>query len=639
MALQETEEKLYDPDEPFSERERSSRVVGLDEPAEQPFHLPPVGPPAGPPTFRTGHLPMFTPRQRRTLIKIIIVLVMLGLVAGGLYVVFFGRGTFARRDVVVELVGPSEVRGGEAIAYTIKITNRTRVALRDVQASLRLPEGVEALESALTGAPPRTYTLGEVDAESMREREVALRFLGKKDEAKEVRLSVTYQPANLSARFENTADYRFVITSLPFILDLSAPEKAFSGSTVTYRVSYRNISGFALKNTEVRLSYPAGFDYQTASPSPHEATTVWRVDELQPGQGGEIAISGRISGNAGDRREVGASIGVIEAGRFTSYTENVAASILSPALIALDFTVNGVTDYRARPDERLLYRINYRNNSPVALRELIVRARLVGAMFDLTTVQTGGGAADSTGAAITWNAAADQRLALLDPGEGGELSFEVQTKKNFPVRSSSDRNFVASATASIETPRVPPELAVERLFEERTLETKFTTKFTLRTLGYFSEPSAGITNSGPMPPRVGQPTTFTIHWRVFNTSNDASDVRVRGVLGPNVRWTGQVLTKFGPAPQVNERTGEITWQVGSVSAGTGVLGPAAETVFQLELTPSITDIGTTPVLIRESRAVGVDDFTGSSLESLVGELRTNLPDDPTLSAEQGKVQP
>ncbi len=582
---------------------------------------------------------MFTPRQRRTLIKILVVLTSLGLLAGGLYIVFFGRGTFARRDVAVELVGPTEVRGGEAVAYTIRITNRTRVALRDVQASLRLPDGVEALEPTLTGAPPRTYTLGEVAAQGVKEREVALRLLGKKDEAKDVRLSVTYQPANLSARFENTADYRLVITSLPFVLDLGAPEKAFSGSTVTYRVTYRNISGLALQNIEIRLSYPAGFEYLTASPSPHEATSIWRVDELQAGQGGEMTISGRLSGNAGDRREVKAAIGVIEAGRFTSYTENVAASTLSPALLSLDFTVNGVTDYRARPDERLVYRIAYRNNAAVALRELIVRSRLIGIMFDLSTLQAQGASVDPTGTAITWNASADQRLALLNPGEGGELSFEVQTKKNFPVRTASDRNFVASATASIETPNVPPELAVERLLEERTLETKFTTKFTLRTLGYFSEPSAGIANSGPMPPRAGQPTTFTVHWRIFNTSNDASDVRVRGVLGPNVRWTGQVLTKFGPAPQVNDRTGEITWQVGTVPAGTGVLGPAAETVFQLELTPSITDIGTMPALMRESRAVGVDDFTGSSLESSTGELRTNLPDDPTISAEQGKVQP
>ncbi|MBI2625545.1 hypothetical protein HYW68_00645, partial [Candidatus Parcubacteria bacterium] len=366
MALQETEEKLYDPDEPFSERERSSRVVGLDEPAEQPSvhdELPPWGPPPSP--VSVGKLPMFTHRQRRTLVKIILALAGLAAVAVGGYYLLFGRGTFARRDVEVALVGPTDVRGGETVGYTIRVVNRTRVALEDVEALLRLPEGVTVIEPSLSSSPPRTYTLGRVEPQGTLEREVALRFLGKKDEAKEVRLAVTYQPANLSARFENAADYRFTISSLPLLLDVSAPEKAFSGSTVTYRISYRNIAGFSLRGIEVHASYPAGFEFQTAAPSPQEGTTIWRIDELQAGQGGEISISGRLGGNAGERREVRAEIGVAEGGRFTGYAENVAASTVSPALLTLDFTVNGVADYRAKPDERLLYRIAYRNGAAV----------------------------------------------------------------------------------------------------------------------------------------------------------------------------------------------------------------------------------------------------------------------------------
>lgn len=45
-------------------------------------------------------------------------------------------------------------------------------------------------------------------------------------------------------------------------------------------------------------------------------------------------------------------------------------------------------------------------------------------------------------------------------------------------------------------------------------------------------------NSGPMPPRVGQNTTYTILWSITNSSNDVSRAKVTAVLPLYVKWTG-----------------------------------------------------------------------------------------------------
>src|SRR6185436_759639 len=44
-------------------------------------------------------------------------------------------------------------------------------------------------------------------------------------------------------------------------------------------------------------------------------------------------------------------------------------------------------------------------------------------------------------------------------------------------------------------------------------------------------------NTGPIPPKVGSPTTYTVYFDLGNTENDIADGKVTAKLGPNVKWT------------------------------------------------------------------------------------------------------
>jgi hypothetical protein len=124
-----------------------------------------------------------------------------------------------------------------------------------------------------------------------------------------------------------------------------------------------------------------------------------------------------------------------------------------------------------------------------------------------------------------------------------------------------------------------------------------------------------------------------------NYATDAETVSVRAFLGPNVRFTGQSKTSVagGTAPVYNERTQEVTWEIGKIPANRGILSPAYEAVFQIELTPSLDQAQTSPILIRESKLTYLDAFTGESLTGTDTDITTQLPDDRTVADEQKRV--
>ena len=289
--------------------------------------------------------------------------------------------------------------------------------------------------------------------------------------------------------------------------------------------------------------------------------------------------------------------------------------------------------------DRLNYKIKFKNNTDIALSQLVLKVYFQGEMFDFKTINLGQkGFFDSLNNIITWSAAGAPSLALLPPGEPGEVGFVISIKRDFLINDSNDKNFQLSILAELETLNVPPQFNIDKLKIEKTLSCKLNTNVVLQAKGYHDETTASIGNFGPIPPQANKTTTYTIHWQITNTSNDLEDVKVTAILPQGIRWKN-VYTSLGEGAQLeyNERTKLIVWKINKIPAATGFLIPVYELVFQVALMPSITQIGTTPVLIDESKLEAKDIFTGEILEVFDTAIATDLPDDPSVGFGMGQV--
>lgn len=127
---------------------------------------------------------------------------------------------------------------------------------------------------------------------------------------------------------------------------------------------------------------------------------------------------------------------------------------------------------------------------------------------------------------------------------------------------------------------------------------------------------------GPLPPRVGEKTSFWIVWSIGPTDADLSQVSVQTSLPENVRASGKFASSAHGTFQTDGKNS--IWSIPTLPATGGARVTGA---FEIELTPSLYNKGRVAPLIEESVAEAFDAQSGERLEAFaVGETTELLRD-------------
>ena len=141
--------------------------------------------------------------------------------------------------------------------------------------------------------------------------------------------------------------------------------------------------------------------------------------------------------------------------------------------------------------------------------------------------------------------------------------------------------------------------------------------------------TGAFANTGPIPPKADVESTYTATWAVSNTANALADVSVTAILPSYIRWTGNI-SPSGESVVFNAVGRTITWTIGDMPAG------GSKTVsFQVGITPSISQIGSSPTLVGDQRVYGFDRFVRNQIERAAASLTTTTG----VSSNQGIVVP
>jgi hypothetical protein len=145
-----------------------------------------------------------------------------------------------------------------------------------------------------------------------------------------------------------------------------------------------------------------------------------------------------------------------------------------------------------------------------------------------------------------------------------------------------------------------------------------------------------LENSGPIPPKVDVPTTYTVIWNLTNSFNQVSNVEVRATLPSYVKWTG-LKSPDNESFSFNQVTNEVVWNAGSVLPNTGFGSAKKEVAFQIEFLPSVSQISQTPYLVGEASLTATDKVTGQKIQSKAGAINTNFSSDSTYKESDDRV--
>ena len=588
--------------------------------------------PQQPPELDSPSLPQavkfFTPKQKKILIVSSIIFGIVLIASGAVF--YLWLTSFKTSLVDFKIDGPSQAASGEPVSYLISYWNNTSQILQNAALTIRYPQETIVPGGKMT----QSIDLGSIGIGGGGKQEIKFSFIGPDKSIQKLQTVLSYKPQNTTSTFENEVIKEVAINGSALSIDFKTPEAVLPNAKNIYTVHYKNNTDEVFKNVSVEIKYPFDFTFVSSDKTPAKDNNIWNLGDLNPDEEGDIVIVGILKNvtNAGFELAIGAN----ENGKFYKFNQVTSQINLTALPLKISITANGESNLTVNPGDFLRFKINYENNAGVALSDVILKAKLDGLMYDLATLKTDGfySGVDNT---ITWNAANMPDFKSLTPNNSGEVRFEINVKPRYVVRTFRDKNFLLQVSTQMETPTVPSSLAIKELSVSSDLAIKVNTRAELKVKGYYYD--AALKNSGPLPPKVNQQTTYTVHWQITNYSNDLENVAVKSTLPEGVSWINKKAGAGASTLEYNDRTNELTWNVGKIAAGIGVLLDPYEAIFQVALTPPVTQAGQVVPILGESVLTAKDIFTGNDIAVNVPLLKTDLPDDSGVGINRSRVQP
>lgn len=592
----------------------------------------PSSPSPVPPELSGPSLPQairfFSSGQKKILIISSIVFLAIVVLSGAGF--YWWLTSFKKSQVDFSVSGPAQAASGEPVSYSISYWNNTKQILQNAVLTIRYPQN-----AIVTGDKViQNIDLGNIGIGGGGKQEVSLAFIGPDKSVQKLQAILSYKPQNTSSTFENELTKETAIGGSALSVDFKTPDTVLPGVRNIYTIHYKNNTEHVFKNVTVEIGYPSEFNFISSDKSPAKNNNSWNLGDLNPSEEGDIVISGTLRNVTNVQFNL--AIGIIQDGKLFKFLETSSQINLAPLPLKLDILVNNEASITANSGDFLQFKIRYENNSGVALSDVVLKAKLDGLMYDFPTLKTDG-FYDSVTNTIVWNAANQSQFKNLSPNESGEVNFQVNVRSRYIIRTFRDKNFLLQVAATMETLTVPPSLSVKSLLVTNDIAIKVNSKVDFKARGYYYD--SVLKNSGPIPPRVNQTTTYTIHWLITNYSNDLDKVVVKATLPEGVKWLDKKSGAGSSLLEFNDRTNELTWNIGKVQAATGVLLDPYEVIFQLALTPSVTKVGSVMPVISDATLSGEDLFTGNSISAMAPAVKTDMPDDPGVGILKSRVQP
>lgn len=559
------------------------------------------------------------------------------------FVVGPGSSPVSPGNIDIAVSGPLQISSGEPAELQIAVVNRNRTTLQLADLVLKFPSGTRSTADLLTDHPSERIALNSIEPGGRRQGTVSAIFSGKEGERGEVLVELEYRLEGSSAIFVASSKYEFLFASSPLSISIEGNSETVSGQPVALNITVSSNADTPVKDVVFAATFPFGFTPEFSDPDPLKGGSgnVWSLGDISPGQKKKVTIQGTLRGESGDERVFRFTAGTRKtrteqtiATTLADYAHRVTVSKPFLSLAVITGKESGsVVDATIDPGDTVNVAVQWKNNLSTAVTDAVIVARLSGTDIDGRTVRAVDGFYRSSDNAILWDKNTNRALGNLAPNAQGTVNFSFEVPEGDAAKELRDPKITITVHAAGK--RVS-EVGVPESLQATAVQTlKFGTALEFAVVGlYYTSPFG---STGPMPPQAGQETRYAIVFNIVNTTNKVENGVVKATLPPYVRWVGN----YSPASEkftFNPNDSTVTWEVGDVEAGTGV-GTALprQAAIAIGFTPSTSQIGQQPALIRGLSFSGIDAATKAVVTRATTDVTTRLTSDPGFNAQSASV--
>ena len=547
------------------------------------------------------------------------------------YLLFSGDRTVSTANVNVSVQGPTSIAGGDTVPLHISITNNNPTAIENTTLTLSFPQGTRSSADLLTPLTHDIENIGTLAPGAHIERTIKAVLFGGQGATLTIPVNLQFKTKGSNAVFEKNQTYSVSVIATPLSVSLNVPPDAINGQPFTLTATVRSNASAPLAGVILQAAYPIGFTPLKSSVKP--IGNNFPLGTLAPGATSTVRIVGKLTGQTGEERAFRFTVGTAESAQGPSlavaYMTQSANVTISNPFLATTLSINGGPADNAvvAPGAQVTATLNWTNTLSVPVTNAQITVGLSGNELNPGSVQSSDGQYQSANKTVVFNRDTDPALSLLLPGASGSgtFSFSVLPAGSASTTPGGANDVTLSVQVSGQYPGQGNLMQTGIVSLSKSI--KVTTALALNAYALYT--GSSFSNTGPIPPVANQKTTYTVVWKVHNTTNDIAGASVTANLPTGVQFTGPASSSDGSLTY-DAGARAITWNIGNLAAG------ATRSIeFPVSFVPSISQRSTTPTLVGPGTLSAFDRYAQVSISQTMPAVTINLSHDPTYGTQPG----
>jgi hypothetical protein len=510
------------------------------------------------------------------------------------------------------------IEGGEATPLVLTLRNRNTADLQSASVTLLYKQGTGSQDEQEKVQERRE--LGTIKPNEYKKQDFSVTLYGSEAETRDLIIKLEYKVAGSNAVFSKVLSTRVVLRAPPVSVAIQGPDKLSIKQSGTYSFVVTNNSATTSVESVLKLILPNSFTVENTSPKPILRSTSWMIKKLNKGESQTITITGSFDGKQGEtgtisakigsRGEDSTSIGIVFASAAMDITLRSSPLVLSMMLSS----INGGSE-SIRYDDKATISISYSNGSAQSLEDVSIKLTLSGDAALYGAINPTSGYYDSVQKTITFDKATLPDLAILPPNSQGTVQIVIPIVQRGVNSPSLTATVVGSASTRSSDDVVTTVTKTWGVQGSATLEAHTQYK------------SSPFPNTGPIPPRPNEDTTYTAHLKV-SAQNTLSASRVSFTLPAYVTWRG--VTSNSGAVTYNSKTRTVTWEIGRLEQNT-----TSSVDIGLSVKPSQSHVNQAPAITSGIILNADEEISRAHLQTTLSPLSTAVyneswPENPSL---------
>ncbi len=214
-------------------------------------------------------------------------------------------------------------------------------------------------------------------------------------------------------------------------------------------------------------------------------------------------------------------------------------------------------------------------------------------------------------------------IEVVEPNEESTVEIAVKTKSSLSSTQTNVYEQLTLALRATASYALADSNGQNVVSKSQRIDLPVTTPVRLEAFARYTAPSGDQIGRGPVPPVVGEETTYWIFWHIGGTTNELTDIRLEGTLANGVRFTGKQTVSQNGSVVYDEKTKTVTWISPDISP---TLSPQSKIIgiaFELGITPEEPSSSPIP-LFKDIRLTGVDGWTGAFVSASAPTIYTPM---------------